>query len=258
MLASCRLSINDNVHNIDNILLTLCINTADLYFHICRTFMFIWPISYFLSWNALNGTIIFNFALKTTNKSIHGDKHDCILKIARRLELIFLLPFPQVTTYNSCCTTGQCGSQQVSIVAANPASSTFPVYSVHTYTYNTWTIGTSLQYWQPWAVWLCEHYSTTVILIVILVNKSVLPWYKTRWLFVCLLKAYSPVNRAGSSQDFKKIQILQLHMSHKKAFNIQKATHTSKARTCWNRWPFTLIYQFTKTTKTINKPNQEI
>ena len=37
---------------------------------------------------------------------------------------------------------------------------------------------------------------------------------------VCLLKAYSPANRTGSPQGFSQIQIL--HMSHQKAFNINK------------------------------------
>ena len=34
--------------------------------------------------------------------------------------------------------------------------------------------------------------------------------------FVCLLKAYSPINRTGSPQRFSQIQFL--HMSHKQVF----------------------------------------
>ena len=49
------------------------------------------------------------------------------------------------------------------------------------------------------------------------------------YLFIYLLKAYSPVNRTGSPQGFSQIQIL--HMSHKKTFE----THKRLKRTLFNQ-----------------------
>ena len=47
-------------------------------------------------------------------------------------------------------------------------------------------------------------------------------------LFVCLLKAYSPASRTGSTQGFSQIQITQF--IYKKAFNIQETIHKNKQK----------------------------